>query len=134
VVARSADAPIGSLSGGNMQKVVLAREIAAEPRLLVASQPTRGVDIGAAQVLRQRLVALRDQGAAVLLVSSDLDELLELSDRIAVLFQGRIVAHFAAGTVDARELGLYMTGLREQAGAAATLDAPFTPHSEEVSA
>lgn len=134
VVARSADAPIGSLSGGNMQKVVLAREIAAEPRLLVASQPTRGVDIGAAQVLRQRLVALRDQGAAVLLVSSDLDELLELSDRIAVLFQGRIVAHFAAGTVGARELGLYMTGLREQAGAAATLDAPFTPHSEEVSA
>ena len=134
VVARSADAPIGSLSGGNMQKVVLAREIATAPQLLVASQPTRGVDIGAAQGLRQRLVALRDQGAAVLLVSADLDELLELSDRIAVLFQGRIVAHFAAGTVGARELGLYMTGLREQANAAATLDAPFTLHREEASA
>ena len=134
VVARSADAPIGSLSGGNMQKVVLAREIATAPQLLVASQPTRGVDIGAAHGLRQRLVALRDQGAAVLLVSADLDELLELSDRIAVLFQGRIVAHFAAGTVGARELGLYMTGLREQANAAATLDAPFTLHREEAPA
>ena len=127
VVARSADANIGSLSGGNMQKVVLAREVAASPRLLVASQPTRGVDIGAAQSLRQRLVALRDAGTAVLLVSADLDELLELSDRIAVMFQGRIVAHFAAGTVSAQQLGLYMTGLRGDAAAAATLDAPFTP-------
>jgi len=129
VVARSADVPIGSLSGGNMQKVVLARELATSPRLLVASQPTRGVDIGAAQAVRQRLVALRDQGAAMLLVSADLDELLELSDRIAVMFHGRIVAHFAAGTVNAQVLGLYMTGLRDEAGATATLDAPFTPLS-----
>ncbi|HET7862793.1 MAG TPA: ABC transporter ATP-binding protein [Burkholderiaceae bacterium] len=132
VVARSADAPIGSLSGGNMQKVVLAREVATSPRLLVASQPTRGVDIGAAQALRQRLVALRDAGAAVLLVSADLDELLELSDRIAVMFQGRIVAHFAAGTVNAQELGLCMIGLRGQSDAAATLDAPFTPLREQA--
>jgi ABC-type uncharacterized transport system ATPase subunit len=140
VVARSADVNIGSLSGGNMQKVVLAREVAASPRLLVASQPTRGVDIGAAQSLRQRLVALRDAGAAVLLVSADIDELLELSDRIAVMFQGRIVAHFAAGTVNAQQLGLCMTGLRGDANASATLDAPFTPPAptsplpEEVSA
>ena len=140
VVARSADVNIGSLSGGNMQKVVLAREVAASPRLLVASQPTRGVDIGAAQALRQRLVALRDAGAAILLVSADLDELLELSDRIAVMFQGRITAHFAAGTASAQQLGLYMTGLRGDAGASATLDAPFTPlaqmtpHPEEASA
>lgn len=130
VVARSADVHIGSLSGGNMQKVVLAREVAASPRLLVASQPTRGVDIGAAQSLRQRLVALRDAGTAILLVSADLDELLELSDRIAVMFQGRIVAHFAAGTVSAQQLGLYMTGLRGDAGAAATLEAPFTPPAQ----
>ncbi|HEV8312552.1 MAG TPA: ABC transporter ATP-binding protein [Burkholderiaceae bacterium] len=130
VVARSVDAPIGSLSGGNMQKVVLAREVAMSPRLLVASQPTRGVDIGASQALRQQLVALRDQGAAVMLVSADLDELLQLSDRIAVMLQGRFVAHFAAGAVNAQELGLYMIGLRGQADAAATLDAPFTPLRE----
>lgn len=143
VVAHSADAPIGSLSGGNMQKVVLAREVATAPRLLVASQPTRGVDIGAAQALRQRLVALRDLGAAVLLVSADLDELLELSDRIAVIFHGRIVAHFAAGAVSAQQLGLFMTGLRSDPSASATLDAPFTaatgvapptPHREQASA
>jgi len=134
VVASSPDAPISTLSGGNMQKVVLAREISNAPRLLVASQPTRGVDIGAAQILRQRLVAVRDQGAAVMLVSADLDELLELSDRIAVLFQGRIVAHFAAGAVNAHELGLYMIGLRRDADALATLDAPFTPLREQASA
>lgn len=131
VVARAPEAPIGSLSGGNMQKVVLAREIATAPQLLVACQPTRGVDIGAAQALRRHLVALRDGGAAVLLMSADLDELLELSDRIAVMFQGRIAAHFAADGVDARELGLCMTGMRTHADAAATLDAPFSPlHAE----
>jgi simple sugar transport system ATP-binding protein len=111
-----------------------SRELAGAPRLLVASEPTRGVDIGAAKALRQQLVALRDEGAAVLLVSADLDELLELSDRIVVLFQGRIVAHFAGGDVDARGLGLYMTGLREDARSTATLDAPFTRHREEAPA
>ena len=111
-----------------------SRELAAAPRLLVASQPTRGVDIGAAQALHQRLVALRDQGAAVLLVSADLDELLALSDRVAVMFQGRIAAHFAGGSVSASQLGLYMTGLRGQAGAAATLAAPFTPLHDEAPA
>jgi len=125
VVARSIEQPIGSLSGGNMQKVVLAREIASAPRLLVASQPTRGVDIGAARFLRQQLVALRDQGAALLLLSSDLDEVIALADRIVVLFRGRIVGHFAADA-QAQTLGLYMMGLRRDAAAAATLDAPFT--------
>ena len=132
VVARSADEPIASLSGGNMQKVVLAREVASRPRLLIASQPTRGVDVAAAQFLRQRLVDLRDSGAAVLLISSDLDEILALSDRIAVMYRGRIVAHFPADT-DAGELGLYMTGLRGDAATAATLDAPLTQVSTQAS-
>ena len=127
VVAASPEVPIRSLSGGNMQKVVLAREIALAPRLLVASQPTRGVDIGACESLHERLGALRDSGAAVLLISADLDELLALSDRIAVMSHGRLVGHFAAAEVDARRLGLYMTGVRHDAAARADLDAPFTP-------
>lgn len=131
VVARSPDVAIGALSGGNMQKVVLAREVSSNPRLLVASQPTRGVDIGAAQALRRHILDLADRGAAVLLFSADLDELLDLSDRIAVLFRGRIAAHFGARQVGAQELGLYMTGLRRDDGAAALLDAPFTTLSDE---
>jgi simple sugar transport system ATP-binding protein len=110
-----------------MQKVVLAREIALAPRLLVASQPTRGVDIGACESLHERLGALRDSGAAVLLISADLDELLALSDRIAVMSHGRLVGHFAAAEVDARRLGLYMTGVCHDPAARADLDAPFTP-------
>lgn len=134
VVARSADTTIGSLSGGNMQKVVLAREVSGEPRLLVASQPTRGVDVGAAQALRRHIAELANRGAAVLLFSADLDELLDLSDRIAVLFRGRIAAHFAAKQVGAHELGLYMTGLRHDDKAAALLDSPFTARAEESAA
>ena len=127
VVAASPEVPIRSLSGGNMQKVVLAREIALAPRLLVASQPTRGVDIGACESLHERLGALRDSGAAVLLISADLDELLALSDRIAVMSHGRLVGHFPAAEVDARRLGFYMTGVCHDPAARADLDAPFTP-------
>jgi general nucleoside transport system ATP-binding protein len=115
--------PIKALSGGNMQKVVLARAISSEPRFLIASQPTRGVDIGAAEALRQQLVALRDRGSAVLLISMDLDEIFALSDRIVVLYQGEIVAHFVAGQVDRREIGLYMMGLKRQQDARTTLPA-----------
>ena len=106
---------IGALSGGNMQKVILAREIAGEPLFLIASQPTRGVDIEAARFLRAELLALSDRGAAILLISADLEEILALSDRIAVLFKGEITASFEAGAADERELGLYMTGLQRQA-------------------
>ena len=134
VVASSPDAAIDSLSGGNMQKVVLAREVCSSPRLLVASQPTRGVDIGAAQALRRQIVELADRGAAVLLFSADLDELLDLSDRIAVLFRGRIAAHFGARQVRAQELGLYMTGLRHDEKATALLGSPFTTLAEEDAA
>jgi len=126
VSARSADVAIGKLSGGNMQKLMLAREVMAAPRVLIACQPTRGVDIGAAQSLRKELLALRDAGTAVLLISADLDEILELSDRIAVLSQGELVAHFAADAVSANALGVYMTGLARDEGAAAKLDSGFT--------
>lgn len=127
VRAASESVAIGSLSGGNMQKVIVGRELAAAPRVLIAAQPTRGVDIGAALALREELVALRDGGAAILLISADLDEVTALSDRIAVLFEGRIVAHFAADTATHRELGARMTGLGAGGGADAVLGTPFTP-------
>ena len=124
-----ADSPaelIGTLSGGNMQKVVLGRETAGAPRLLIASQPTRGVDIGAARSLQAQLAALCDGGSAILLMSADLDELLCLSDRVAVMAAGQLVAHFAGRGLTAETLGPYLTGTRGQAGTAATLGAPFT--------
>jgi simple sugar transport system ATP-binding protein len=132
VHGRDEDVLMGSLSGGNMQKLVMGREIQAAPRLLVASQPTRGVDVGAAQGLRGALRRLRDAGAAVMLVSADLDELVALSDRIAVLYEGRLVAHLEGGRTSPRRLGLYMTGLASDPDAQATLDAPFSSPLEEV--
>jgi simple sugar transport system ATP-binding protein len=107
---RRADVPVGTLSGGNQQKVVLAREFSEEPRLLIAAQPTRGLDVGAAQFVHEGLVEKRDQGVAVLLVSAELDEIMELSDRIAVIFEGEIMGVFTAGSVDENRLGLLMTG------------------------
>ena len=100
----------GSLSGGNQQKLVVARELGRGPVLLVAAQPTRGVDIGAIEFIRRCLVSQRDAGTAVLLVSADLSEILSLSDRIAVIFGGRIVSTVDAAATDEKELGLLMTG------------------------
>ena len=124
VKTNSEKTPIGALSGGNMQKVVLGREFTKNPRFLIAAQPTRGVDIGAAEGLRQRLVDLRDSGAAVLLISADLEETMALSDRIAVLFKGEIVAHFRADEADENEIGLYMLGAKRQDGASAVVATP----------
>jgi ABC-type uncharacterized transport system ATPase subunit len=104
------DAPVSSLSGGNLQKVVLAREISADPRLLVAAQPTRGLDLGAAEATRRLLIQQRDAGRAVLLISEDLDELIRLSDRIAVIYEGRITGTFLAHRADEEEIGLLMAG------------------------
>jgi len=101
---------VGTLSGGNQQKVVLAREFSENPDLLIAAQPTRGLDIGAAQFVHERLVEKRDTGAAILLVSAELDEIFALSDRIAVLYEGQIMGVFHAGVVDEEEVGLLMTG------------------------
>jgi simple sugar transport system ATP-binding protein len=97
------------LSGGNQQKVVLAREIDRNPRVLIAAQPTRGLDVGAIEFVHRRLVEERDEGRGVLLVSLELDEILSLSDRILVIFEGRIVGEFAPG-VSEEELGVAMTG------------------------
>jgi ABC-type uncharacterized transport system ATPase subunit len=104
------DAPVASLSGGNLQKVVLAREISADPRLLVAAQPTRGLDLGAAEATRRVLLEQRDAGRALLVISEELDELLVLSDRIAVICDGRITGIFPAHRADEEEIGLLMAG------------------------
>jgi simple sugar transport system ATP-binding protein len=103
--------PIGTLSGGNLQKVILARVLSRKPKLLVVSQPTRGLDVAATEYVRQQLLEQRERGAAVLLVSEDLDELLLLADRLVVLYEGRIVGEVAAGEAEPDQLGLLMAGL-----------------------
>ena len=100
-----------NFSGGNQQKIVLAREMERAPKLLLVGQPTRGVDIGAIEFIHKRIIELRDAGAAILLVSVELDEILSLSDRIAVMFDGRIMGERLPGETDARELGLMMAGI-----------------------
>jgi general nucleoside transport system ATP-binding protein len=102
--------PAGKLSGGNQQKLIVAREFQRQPKVLIAAQPTRGVDVGAIEFIHTRIVRARDEGAGVLLVSSELDEILTLSDRILVMFEGRIVADYRRGEVTERELGLKMGG------------------------
>jgi len=105
----SVDTPAGTLSGGNQQKVVVAREMGRDVKLLLVSQPTRGLDVGSIEFVHKRLVAQRDAGAAVLIVSSELDEIYALADRIAVMYEGRIVA-FRPPTISEQELGLLMAG------------------------
>jgi simple sugar transport system ATP-binding protein len=105
----SVDTPAGTLSGGNQQKVVVAREMGRDVKLLLVSQPTRGLDVGSIEFVHKRLVTQRDAGAAVLLVSSELDEIYALADRIAVMYEGRIVA-FCPPTIPEQELGLLMAG------------------------
>ncbi|MEM9426807.1 MAG: ABC transporter ATP-binding protein [Pseudomonadota bacterium] len=104
-----------SFSGGNQQKIVLAREMERDPDLLLVGQPTRGVDIGAIEFIHKQIVALRDQGKAILLVSVELDEILSLADRIAVMFDGRIMGERQASETDERELGLLMAGVTKGA-------------------
>jgi ABC-type uncharacterized transport system ATPase subunit len=104
------EALAADLSGGNQQKLIVARELSGKPALLVASQPTRGVDIGAVEFVHQSLVGMRDAGAAVLLISAELSEIMSLSDRIAVMYRGSIVAWFDGGAVTEEELGISMTG------------------------
>ena len=111
VAAASVEQPVGTLSGGNMQKVVLARELAERPPLVLASQPTRGVDVGAIENIHRLLVELRDAGTAILLVSSELDEILALADEIAVMYEGRIVARLDPCRTDEAEIGRFMAGV-----------------------
>jgi simple sugar transport system ATP-binding protein len=100
----------GALSGGNQQKVVVARELGRNPELLVAGQPTRGLDVGAIEFVHRQIVAERDAGKAILLVSMELEEVMSLSDRILVMYEGRIVAEFTAAEADAERIGYFMTG------------------------
>ncbi len=104
-----------SFSGGNQQKIVVAREIEQNPDLLLIGQPTRGVDIGAIEFIHKEIIALRDKGKAILLVSVELDEIMSLSDRIAVMFDGRIMGERLASETNAQELGLLMAGMNGEA-------------------
>ena len=100
----------GHLSGGNQQKLIVAREFSRDVKLVIASQPTRGVDVGSIEYIHSRIVEERDEGSAVLIVSSELDEIMALSDRILVMYRGRVVAEVEGGTATAAQLGLYMAG------------------------
>jgi simple sugar transport system ATP-binding protein len=100
------------MSGGNQQKAIIAREIEKNPELLIAVQPTRGLDVGAIEFVHKQLVAQRDAGKAVLLVSLELDEVMDVSDRILVMYEGEIVGEFDPKTVTEEELGLYMSGAK----------------------
>ncbi|HSO64690.1 MAG TPA: heme ABC transporter ATP-binding protein, partial [Ornithinibacter sp.] len=106
----SAHQSSASLSGGNKQKVVVAREMSSRPKLLVAAQPTRGIDVGSIEFIHRRIVDARDAGAAVLLVSAELDEILSLSDRIAVVHGGKVVAQMPGRGADRTEIGRLMAG------------------------
>ena len=105
------DTPVKNLSGGNIQKLILARELSRQPKVLIASQPTRGVDIGATEYIHRRLLEQRDAGTAILLVSEDLEEVQTLSDRIAVMYEGQIVGIVDRGQATPQELGLLMAGI-----------------------
>ncbi|MCB8988621.1 MAG: ABC transporter ATP-binding protein [Ardenticatenaceae bacterium] len=112
ILAPGVDTMARKLSGGNLQKVILAREISQEPRLMVAVQPTRGLDVGAIEAIQTLILAQREAGTAVLLISEELEELLSLSDRIAVIYEGEIMGIVPADDADVEELGLMMTGSR----------------------
>jgi simple sugar transport system ATP-binding protein len=118
----SAALPAGSLSGGNQQKVILARELGREHKVLIASQPTRGLDVGSIEFVHRRIVEQRDHGLAVLIVSSELDEIYALADRIAVMYEGKITG-FRDPDVPAAELGRLMAGGADTAPAEGTAPA-----------
>ena len=103
-----------SMSGGNQQKAIIAREIDKDPELLIAVQPTRGLDVGAIEYIHKQIVAQRDAGKAVLLVSLELDEVMALSDRILVIYEGEIVGELDPKTTTAEEMGLYMAGAKRK--------------------
>ena len=109
------DVPTSNLSGGNIQKLILARELSAEPKVILAAQPTRGVDVGAAEYIHSQLVAQKASGCATLLISEDLDEVLALSDRIGVMYEGRLMGILDRADATVERLGLWMAGVAEGA-------------------
>jgi simple sugar transport system ATP-binding protein len=106
----SENVPAHALSGGNQQKAIIAREMSFNPRLLLAAQPTRGVDVGAQEFIYRQIIEAKKSGKAVLLVSADLDEIMSLSDRIGVIYKGRIVKYFNREEATKESVGFYMTG------------------------
>ena len=117
IQAPSVETQARTLSGGNLQKLILARELSSQPRLVVAMQPTRGLDVGAIEGVHKLLLQQREAGCAILLVSEELDELMDLSDRVAVMYEGEVVGVVDPKAVDVNEIGLMMTGmLRQDAG------------------
>jgi simple sugar transport system ATP-binding protein len=110
--ARGPDTVVRSMSGGNQQKAIIAREIDKQPELLVAVQPTRGLDVGAIEYIHKQLVAQRDAGKAVLLISLELDEVMDVPDRILVMYEGEIVGELDPKKTTQEELGLYMAGAK----------------------
>ena len=102
-----------NLSGGNVQKLILARELSREPLLVLASQPTRGVDVGASEYIRDQLMQQRNNGVAILLISEDLDEIMALSDRIVVFYEGRVVGEVQREDANVESLGLMMAGVTQ---------------------
>ncbi|RUW37715.1 ABC transporter ATP-binding protein, partial [Mesorhizobium sp. M2A.F.Ca.ET.015.02.1.1] len=100
----------GALSGGNLQKALLARELAFDPKVLIVSQPTRGLDIGAARFIHEKFLAMRAKGCGIIVIGEDLEELLMLSDRIAVMYEGRIAGTLISADATVTRLGLMMTG------------------------
>lgn len=114
VKCKSNKQAVGMLSGGNIQKVVVAREFSTDPKIIIANQPTRGIDVGAASFIRQRIIEFRDAGCAIILISADLNEVLELSDRLAVIYKGRFSGLFNdVKNVSEVELGNYMLGIKK---------------------
>jgi simple sugar transport system ATP-binding protein len=110
----SVEVKAGNLSGGNQQKVIVAREFGRpNVALAIASQPTRGLDVGSIEYIHGQIVAQRDQGAAILIVSSELDEVMALSDRLLVMYRGKVVAELDPAKVTPAEVGLYMAGAKQ---------------------
>jgi simple sugar transport system ATP-binding protein len=106
----SIEVEMANLSGGNQQKVIVAREFGRDVKLVIASQPTRGLDVGSIEYIHERIVEERDEGAAILIVSTELDEVMALSDRVLVMYRGKIVAEVDPRQTTAADIGLYMAG------------------------
>jgi ABC-type uncharacterized transport system ATPase subunit len=115
ITTPTVDTPVGMLSGGNLQKVILARETSGRPVLMIAVHPTRGLDVGATEGVHRLLIQQREAGTAALLISEDLDELLSLSDRLVVIYEGRIVGEMPAEGADIHVIGLMMAGTKVEA-------------------
>ncbi|MPN17413.1 Autoinducer 2 import ATP-binding protein LsrA [bioreactor metagenome] len=115
IKAKNAKQKVGSLSGGNIQKVVVAREYNTNPLCMIAEQPTHGIDIGSAEFIHTQLIDMRNKGAGILLISADLSEVMNLSDRLIVFYEGEIVGYFKdVKNISENELGLYMLGVKHQ--------------------